>query len=226
MGAIERIDQFNIEGKNITVDMKSISDNRIQRKKKKYQKKEFCGKQKSVSLGDVCSQVLEVEVSVELEKERPSSPELCTTTAQTISGSCSPLIEDITSSIQNIKGNKSKSKNNSSTLQEIYSQLLKEHCSKSMADKTSPPRIYTNTAQTKNDSSSTLIEENIFSSQDKELLSILEELQGASIYEDINQLARHPSTCSPQDVCINHQHPKSSNHSFSNCKVNVTNEVV
>ena len=70
--------------------------------------------------------------------------------------------------------------------------MLKEDCSKSMADKTSPTRIGTNTAQTKNDSSSNLIEENIFSSQDKELPSILEELQGASIYEDIDQLDRHP----------------------------------
>ena len=146
----------------------------------------------------------------ESEKERRSSPELSTTTVQTINDSCSPLIEDSTSFTQNTKGNKSKSKNNSSSLREIYSQLLKEDCSKSMADKTSPPRICTNTAQTKNDSSSTLIEENIFSTQDKELLSILDELQGASIYEDIDQLARHPSACSPQDVSINHQHPKSS----------------
>ena len=102
--------------------------------------------------------------------------------------------------------------------------MLKEDCSKSMADKTSPPRICTNTAQTKNDSSSTLTEENISSTQDKELLSILEGLQGASISEDIDQLARNPPACSPQDISINHQHPKSSNHSFSNCKIGVTNE--
>ena len=100
----------------------------------------------------------------ESEKERRSSPELSTTTVQTINDSRSPLIEDSTSFTQNTKGNKSKSKNNSSSLREIYSQLLKEDCSKSMADKTSPTRIGTNTAQTKNDSSSTLIEENIFSS--------------------------------------------------------------
>ena len=116
---------------------------------------------------------------------------------QTINESCSPLIEDNTSSTQNTKGNKSKSKNSSSSWQEIYSQLLEEDCSKSMADKTSPPRIYTNTAQIKNDSSSTLTEENFSSTQDKEFLSILEELQGLSIYEDIDQLARHPSACSP-----------------------------
>ena len=61
--------------------------------------------------------------------------------------------------------------------------MLQEGCSKSMAGKTSPPRICTNTAQTKNDSSSTLMEQNIFSTQDNELLLILEELQGAIISE-------------------------------------------
>ena len=166
---------------------------------------------------------------MELEKERCCSPELCSTAVQTINDSCSPLIEDNISSIQNIdgnksNGNKSKSKNNSSSLQEIYSQLLKEDCSQSMADKRSPPRICTNTAQTKNDSSSTLIEENIFHTQDKELLSILEELQSASISEDIDQVDSHPPACSVQDISINHQHPNSSNHSFHNSKIGVTNE--
>ena len=72
-----------------------------------------------------------------------SSPELCTTTVQTINDSCSPLLEENTSSIQNIDGNKSKSKNNYSSLQEVYSQSLKQDCSKSMADKTWPLRICT-----------------------------------------------------------------------------------
>ena len=52
-GAIERVDQFNTEGKRIAADMKNIADNRIYGKKKKYEKKEVCGKQKSVCLGDV-----------------------------------------------------------------------------------------------------------------------------------------------------------------------------
>ena len=102
--------------------------------------------------------------------------------------------------------------------------MLKEDCSKSMVDKTSPPRICTNTAQTKNDFSSTLIEENTFCTHDKDLLSILEELQGASISEDIDQLARHPSACSSQNISISHEHLMSSNHSFSNSKIGVTNE--
>ena len=135
---------------------------------------------------------------MESERERCSSPELCRTAVQTINDSCSPLIEYNVSSIQNIDGNKSKSKNNSSSLPEIYSELIKEDCSKSMADKTSSSRICTKTNQTKNDSSSTLLEANILSTEDKKL-----------------NFRRVP---------INHQHPKSSNHSFSNSKVGVTNE--
>ena len=65
-----------------------------------------------------------------------------------------------------------------------------------------------------------LYRRNIFSTHDKQLLSVLEELQSASILEDIDQLARHPSTCSPQDISINHQHLKKS---FSNAKIGVTN---
>ena len=74
--------------------MKNITDNRIRRKKKKFKKKEVCGKQKSVCLGHVCSQVLEVELSMEYGKERRSSPKLCNTTVQTINDSSSHLIED------------------------------------------------------------------------------------------------------------------------------------
>ena len=54
---------------------------------KKYEKKEVSGKQKLVCLGDVCFQVLEVELSMESEKERHSFPKLCTTTMQTINDS-------------------------------------------------------------------------------------------------------------------------------------------
>ena len=68
MGAIKRVDEFNTKGKNITADMKNITINQIQRKNKKYEKREVCGKQKWVLLGDVSSQVLEVELSMELEK--------------------------------------------------------------------------------------------------------------------------------------------------------------
>ena len=44
MGAIKRVDEFNTKGKNITTDMKNITINQIQRKNKKYEKREVCGK--------------------------------------------------------------------------------------------------------------------------------------------------------------------------------------
>ena len=69
-GTIQRVDQFNTDKKNITVDMKNITENWIQRKNKKYAKKEVCGKQKPVCLGDVCSQVLGADLNMDLEKER------------------------------------------------------------------------------------------------------------------------------------------------------------
>ena len=44
------------------------------------------------------------------------------------------------------------------------------------------------------------------------------------ISKDIDQLARHPSACSPQDISFNHQNFKSSNDSFSKSKIVITNE--
>ena len=67
---------------------------------------------------------------MESEKERRFSPELCSTIMQTINDSCSLLVEDNIASTQNIDGNKSKSKSNSSNLQEIYSQLLRKIASR------------------------------------------------------------------------------------------------
>ena len=93
-----------------------------------------------------------------------------------------------------------------------------------MADKTSSSRICTNTNQTKNNSSSTLVEANILSTQDKELLLILEELQGASISEDIDLLARHPSACSPQDIPLIINIPIVQTILLATLKTGVTNE--
>ena len=45
MGAIKRVDEFNTKWKNIFADMKNITNNQIQRKNKKYEKREVCGKQ-------------------------------------------------------------------------------------------------------------------------------------------------------------------------------------
>ena len=76
-----------------------------------------------------------------------------------------------------------------------------------MANKISPLKICPSTAQTKNDSSLILIEENIFLHRIKNFFS--EELQGAFDSDEIDQLASHRSACLPQDISINHQHPKS-----------------
>ena len=62
-------------------------------------------------------------------------------------------------------------------LKKIYSQLLEEEQSRSGdRNKSAPPIISTNFRQLKNDSGFSPIEENIFSTQDKEFLSVLEEL--------------------------------------------------
>ena len=53
-------------------------------------------------------------------------------------------------------------------LEKIYSQLLEEEQSKSgERNKSTPPIISTNSSQLKNDSGFSLIEEDIFSTQDK-----------------------------------------------------------
>ena len=58
-------------------------------------------------------------------------------------------------------------------LKKIYSQLLEEEQSKGgERNKSIPPIISTNSSQLKNDSGFSLIEEDIFSTQDKEFLSV------------------------------------------------------
>ena len=60
-------------------------------------------------------------------------------------------------------------------LNKIYSQLLEEEQKRSGdRNKTTSPIISTNSSQLKNDSGFSPIEENMFSTQDKEFLSVLE----------------------------------------------------
>ena len=40
-GSYKNVDQFNNEGKNVTVDKKNVTENRIQRKKSGMKKKKF-----------------------------------------------------------------------------------------------------------------------------------------------------------------------------------------
>ena len=81
-------------------------------------------------------------------------------------------------------------------LKKIYSQLLEEEQSKSgERSKSIPAIISTNSPQLKNDSGFSLIEEDIFSTQDKEFLSVLEELQNPSVSNNIDSATRHPTAC-------------------------------
>ena len=78
-------------------------------------------------------------------------------------------------------------------LKKIYSQLLEEEQSMSgERNKSTPPIISTNSSQLKNDSGFSLIEEDIFSTQDKEFLSVLEELQTAYVSNIFIQLIGIP----------------------------------
>ena len=60
----------------------------------------------------------------------------------------------------------------------------------------------TNSLPIKNDSGFSLIEKDIFSIQDKVFLSVLEELQNANVYNNIDSNTRHPTACIPQEKAI------------------------
>ena len=88
-------------------------------------------------------------------------------------------------------------------LKKIYPQLLQEEQSKSgERNKSTPPIISTNSSQLKNDSGFSLIEEDIFSTQDKEFLSVLEELQNVNVSNNIDSTTRHPTACTPQEKAV------------------------
>ena len=85
----------------------------------------------------------------------------------------------------------------------IYSRLLEKEQSKSgERSKSTPPIISTNSTQLKNDSSFSLIKEDIFSTQDKEFLSVLEEFQNGSASNNIDSTTRHPTACTPQEKAV------------------------
>ena len=73
-------------------------------------------------------------------------------------------------------------------LSEIYYQLLEDELNNASKVETSPPKVCTNSASSSNASDSIAVEDNptILSSQDGEVLSILEELQRKSLSKDFN----------------------------------------
>ena len=110
-------------------------------------------------------------------------------------------------------------------LKKIYSQLLEEEQSKSgERKKSTPPIISTNSSQLKNDSGFSLIEEDIFSTQDKEFLSVLEELQTANVSNNFESITRHPTACTPQEKAVPLESRQNTNTSFAYPRYGVTSE--
>ena len=110
-------------------------------------------------------------------------------------------------------------------LKKIYSQLLEEEQSRSGdRNKSTPPNISTNSSQLKNDSGFSPIEENIFSTQDKEFLSVLEELQNAKVSNNIDATTRHPTACTPGKNTVPLGSAQDINTSFAYPRYGVTSE--
>ena len=78
--------------------------------------------------------------------------------------------------------------NDTVNLYEIYNQLLENESKNISKVEISPPKVCTNSTSSSNASDSIVVEDNptILSSQDEEILSILEELQGKSPSEPSN----------------------------------------
>ena len=110
-------------------------------------------------------------------------------------------------------------------LKKIYSQLLEEEQSRSGdRNKSTPPNISTNSSQLKNDSGFSPIEENIFSTQDKEFLSVLEELQNANVSNNTDLTTRHPTACTPAKNTVTLEFAQNINTSFAYPRYGVTSE--
>ena len=78
--------------------------------------------------------------------------------------------------------------NDTVNLSEIYNQLLEDELNNVTKVEISPPKLCTNSASSSNASDSIVVEDNptILSSQDEEILPILEELQRKSPSKDFN----------------------------------------
>ena len=85
-----------------------------------------------------------------------------------------------------------------------------------------PPIISTSFSQLKNDSGFFLIEEDIFSTQDKEFLSLLEQLQNANISNNINSTTRHPMASIPEKNTVPLESRQNISPSFAYHKYGVT----
>ena len=91
-------------------------------------------------------------------------------------------------------------------------------------NKSTPPNISTNSSQLKNDSGFSPIEENIFSSQDKEFLSVLEELQNGNVSNNIDSTTRHLTACTPGENTVPLKPAQNINTYFGYPRYGVTRE--
>ena len=88
-------------------------------------------------------------------------------------------------------------------LKKIYSRLLQGEQSKSVErKKPTPAVISTNSAQLKNGSAFSPVEEDIFSTQDNEFLLILEEFQNGIVSNNIDSTTSHPTACTLQEKAV------------------------
>ena len=108
-------------------------------------------------------------------------------------------------------------------LKKIYSQLLEEEQSRSGdRNKSTPPINSTNSSQLKNDSRFSPIEEDIFSTQDKEFLPVLEKLQNANVSNNIDSTTRYPTACTPDENTVPLDSRQNKNTSFAYPRYGVT----
>ena len=114
-------------------------------------------------------------------------------------------------------------KNASVDFQEIYRDLLDGKKCESAEDlKISPPEICTNSSQMRNDSAFNASGEDIFTSQDKEYLLLLEEIQNSC--QKLEEDTRFPHVCPSKAKSPNFLNQKHCNGNFSQHKAGVTNE--
>ena len=101
-------------------------------------------------------------------------------------------------------------------LKKMYSHLLEEEQSRSGdRNKSTPSIISTNSSQLKSDSGFSPIEQNIFSTHEKEFLSVLEQLQNANVSNNIDSTTRHPTACTPGENTVPLESAQNINTSFA-----------
>ena len=103
--------------------------------------------------------------------------------------------------------------------------MEKEQSRSGDRNKSTPPIISTNSSQLKNDSGFSPIEDDLFSTQDKEFLLALQQLQNANVSDNIDSTTRHPTACTPEENTVPLESRQNINTSFAYCRYGVTSEV-